>query len=210
MSEDHDIPGLTDADKIRLRAMMSDLTEMAAGLRAGTADPEDVEGGVARTMSVDVDRDTMLNALHIPADAGPSAPALETILRRIPDGWGRWISHDAGWYPIAVAVDQRLSTIDPEYVVHQIKEKYGTLRYYCAPSAEEPSAAVLDAFRAITGEAERASAITCERCGEPGVLLPGQNTLCLLRPQPWLHACAARHDVASKYPIGANGDQGWN
>jgi len=36
--------------------------------------------------SVDVDRDTMLNALHIPTDAGPFAAALETILRRIPDG----------------------------------------------------------------------------------------------------------------------------
>jgi hypothetical protein len=118
MSEHHDIPELTDTEKIRVRAMVSDMTEMAAGLRAGTATPEDVAGGVARIMSVDVDRDTMLNALHIPADAGPLAPALETILRRIPDGWGRWISHDAGWYPIAVGVDQRLSAIDPEYVVH--------------------------------------------------------------------------------------------
>jgi hypothetical protein len=170
MSEDHDIPELTDAEKIRVRAMVSDMTEMAAGLRAGTATPEAVAGGVARIMSVDIDRDTMLNALHIPADAGPFAPALETILRRIPDGWGRWISHDAGWYPIVVAVDQRLSAIDPEYVVHQIKEKFGTLRYYCAPSGDEPSPAVSDAFRAIIGEAERVSAIICERCSEPGVL----------------------------------------
>jgi len=92
MSEDHDIPELADAEKIRVRAMVSDMTEMAAGLRAGTATPEDVAGGVARNMSVDVDRDTMLNALHIPTDAGPFTPALETILRRIPDGWGRWIS----------------------------------------------------------------------------------------------------------------------
>lgn len=169
MSEDRDFPELTDAEKIRVRAMVSDMTEMAAGLRAGTATSEDVEGAVARIMSVDVDRDSMINALHIPADAGPFAPALETILRRIPDGWGRWISHDAGWYPIVVGVDERLSAIDPEYVVHQIKEKFGTLRYYCAPSGE-PSPAVFDAFRAITGEAERASAITCERCSEPGIL----------------------------------------
>ena len=170
MSEDHDIPELTDAEKIRVRAMVSDMTEMAAGLRAGTATPEDVAGGVARIMSVDVDRDTMINALRMPTDAGPFAAALETILRRIPDGWGRWISYDAGWYPIVVGVDERLSAIDPEYVVHQIKEKFGTLRYYCAPSGDEPDPAVCDAFRAIIGEAERASAVTCERCGEPGVL----------------------------------------
>jgi hypothetical protein len=178
MSEHNDIPELTDAEKIRVRAMVSDMTEMAAGLGGGTATPADVEGAVARIMSVDVDRDAMLNALHVPADAGPFAPALETILRRIPDGWGRWISHDAGWYPIVVALDQRLSAIDPDYVVHQVKEKFGALRYYCAPSAEEPSPAVLDAFGAIIGEAERASAITCERCGEPGVL---HETRCLVK-----------------------------
>lgn len=170
MSEHHDIPELTPAEQMRVRAMVSDMTEMVAGLGAGTATSKDVEGAVARIMSVDVDRGSTLNALHVPADAGPSASALETILRRIPDGWGRWISHDAGWYPIVVGVDQRLSAIDPEYVVHQIKEKFGTLRYYCAPSADEPGPAVLEVFGAIIGEAERASAITCERCSEPGVL----------------------------------------
>jgi len=69
-----------------------------------------------------------------------------------------------------VSVDQRLSTVDPEYVVHEIKEKFGILRYYCAPSGDEPNPSVSDAFRAITDDAERASAITCERCSETGVL----------------------------------------
>ena len=80
-----------------------------------------------------------------------------------------------------VGVDQRLSAIDPDYMVHQIKEKFGTLRYYCAPSGDEPSPAVSDAFRAITGEAERASSITCERCSDPGVLHENRylvKTLC--------------------------------
>jgi hypothetical protein len=193
MSEHHDIPELTPAEKIRVRAMVSDMTEMAAGLRAGTAAPEDVEGAVARVMSVDVDRDTMLNALHVPVDAGPFAPALETILRRIPDGWGRWIGHDAGWYQIVVDVDQRLSVIDPDYVVHQVKEKFGTLRYYCAPSEEERSPAVLDAFRAITAEAERASAITCERCSEPGVL---HETRCVVKT-----LCASCADSLAYTPV---------
>lgn len=40
MSESHDIPELADAEKIRVRAMVSDMTEMAAGLRAGTATPQ--------------------------------------------------------------------------------------------------------------------------------------------------------------------------
>lgn len=85
------------------------------------------------------------------------------------DGWGRRISHDEGWYPLVVNLDERLAAIDPDYVVHQVKEKFGTLRYYCAPSGD-PSTELWDTFHGIVGEAERMSAITCERCGEPGLL----------------------------------------
>lgn len=107
--------------------------------------------------------------IPVPADAGRYAAALERILRRIPDGWWLGIGHDAGWYRIAVACDERLAAIDPDYVLHQVKQKFGTLRYYCVPSAElGPD--VLEAFDDITDEAECVSAMTCERCGNPGAL----------------------------------------
>ncbi|OBI39699.1 hypothetical protein [Mycobacterium colombiense] len=109
-------------------------------------------------------------ALHIPANAGEHAAAIEAILRRVPDGWGRWLSVDAGWYPLVIATDRRLAEIDPGYVVHQIKEKFGTLRYYCAAGSDDPRREVLDALDAVTEEAERFSALTCERCGDPGIL----------------------------------------
>jgi hypothetical protein len=170
MKKDNDaIPELTEAQKIRLRATVSDMTDMSAGLRAGTASADDVESTLSRLFSCHIDRDTMINAVHVPADAGPYCPALETILRRIPDGWGRWIRHDAGWYPIVVGCDQRLAAIDPDYVVHQVKEKFGTLRYYCTPSGD-PTTEMSDTFDDITTEAARVSAITCERCGQPGAL----------------------------------------
>jgi hypothetical protein len=169
MSERDEFPELTDAEKVRWQATVSDITEMSANLHDGTATQDDIQRALNPMPSLDIDLDTLISAVHIPADAGPSAPALERILHRIPDGWGRWIGHDAGWYPIAVACDERLSAIDPDYVVHQIKEKFGTLRYYCAPSGE-PSPELLNAFDDIISEAERASALTCERCSEPGVL----------------------------------------
>jgi hypothetical protein len=180
MSADDPVPEFNDAEKIRSRAMISDLSAMGARLRDGRATEDDVAGAVARIMSLDIDRDTFINALHIPADAGPYASALENILRRIPDGWGRWFSHDAGWYAITVACDQLLAAIDPNYVVHQIKEKFGTLRYYCAPSGE-PRAEVYEAFDRVTSEAQRVSAITCECCGGPGDLYETRyraKTLC--------------------------------
>ena len=32
--------------------------------------------------------------------------------------------------------DRRLTEVDPNYIIHQIKEKYGTLRYYASPSQD--------------------------------------------------------------------------
>ena len=167
---DDDIPELTEAEKILYRATESDFTAMGDALRNGTATPDDVDGAFARLLSIDYDRDKHRNALHIPADAGPHATAIESILRRIPDNWGRWVSVDAGWYALVVATDSRLAALDPAYRVHQIKEKFGTLRYYYWPSSDDASPDLLDAMDAITDDAERASAITCERCGQPGVL----------------------------------------
>ncbi len=182
---DKDIPELTDAEKILYRATESDFAAMGDALRNGTATPDDVDGAFARLLSVDYDRDKHRNALHIPADAGAHAAAIESILRRIPDNWGRWVSVDAGWYPLVIATDQRLAALDPDYVVQQIKEKFGTLRYHCAPAGDDPDLELLDAFDAVTDDAQRASAVTCERCGEPGVLQRTRywaKTLC--------HACA--------------------
>lgn len=83
------IPELTESERIRIQATESDFAAMGDALRNGTATPEDVEGAFARFMSLDIDPQKHRNALHIPADAGPHAAAIETILRRVPDGWGR-------------------------------------------------------------------------------------------------------------------------
>jgi hypothetical protein len=182
---DDGIPELTETERILIRATESDFAAMGDALRNGTATPEDVEGAFARFMSLDIDPQKHRNALHIPADAGRHARVIETILRRIPDGWGRWISVDAGWYPLVIATDKRLAELDADYVVHQIKEKFGTLRYYYWPSSEDASPELLDAMDAIAEDAERTSAITCERCGQPGVLQRTQywaKALC--------HSCA--------------------
>lgn len=168
--DDDRIPELTEAETLRWRAVESDLTAMSEALNNGTATPEDVDGAFARLMELDIDHHKHRNALHIPSDAGDHAAAIEAILRRIPDGWGRWLSVDAGWYPLVIATDKQLALLDPHYRVQQIKEKFGTLCYYCWLSIEDADSELFDAMYAITDDAERASAITCERCGAPGIL----------------------------------------
>ena len=112
---------------------------------------------------VPIDTERMTNALHVPSDAGEYEDTLRALLERIPDGWGRWIQCGAGWYPILVRLEERLGEIDPDYRVLQIKEKFGTLRFYLAGQYDELG-------KAAVAEAEAEAARTCELCGSRGHL----------------------------------------
>jgi hypothetical protein len=75
---------------------------------------------------------------------------------------------DPGWYPILVGLDQALAAIDPDYLVYQVKEKFGGLRYYYASGAGGAAKTEMD--RLVT-DAERAARHTCELTGRPGILM---------------------------------------
>jgi hypothetical protein len=72
---------------------------------------------------------------------------------------------EQGWDKIIIDCHNSIITIDPDYVIHQIKEKFGTLRYYIASSHVDRNK-----IDEIIRQAEQLSAVTCERCGEPGKL----------------------------------------
>lgn len=61
---------------------------------------------------------------------------------------------------------------DHDVAVHQIKEKFGGLRFYVGEASDE--------FYGLVEAAEREAAVTCEECGEPGELRGGGwlKTLC--------------------------------
>ena len=78
-----------------------------------------------------------------------------------------------GWYGLINDVSAKLEKMivqyrqkhpNDEYFPHasQVKEKFGTLRFYMSSSTDEMN----DAIR----EAEDKSSITCERCGNKGKL----------------------------------------
>lgn len=102
-------------------------------------------------------------------------------MRRIPDGWGRWISCDAGWYPLIVDLDAAMAAIWPTYVVQQVKEKFGSLRFYFDAEGlplEDPRHRRRDA---LLRDAEERSLRTCEVCGADAVLCKRRGwlkTLC--------------------------------
>lgn len=74
-----------------------------------------------------------------------------------PDGW-KWIVEDA---------DRLLARLDPEYEIHQVKEKFGTLRYYYGTAASQEIQEVMDA---VVDRAEALSAKTCEVCGNSSAI----------------------------------------
>ena len=115
-------------------------------------------------MMSDEERYAMLNTPVLPEGAGDYAEGLIKIMNRIPPGWGRWISCDKGWFPILVEANEQLEFIDPNYEIHQIKEKFGTLRFYFNTEFDYETIQH-KIMESIICYAEEKSARTCEVCG---------------------------------------------
>lgn len=81
----------------------------------------------------------------------------EDIKARTPRGW-YGLSIPRGWEDLVAECHQILVRIHPDYEVHQIKEKFGGLRYYCSIPADSLANGVI-------GAAEARSQKTCQNCG---------------------------------------------
>lgn len=91
-------------------------------------------------------------------DAPPPVPEwIADLRRRTPKGW-YGLDAPKGWYPLIERLHAAIVERFPDYEVHQIKEKFGTLRYYCSVDGND------EVFALITA-AEAESARTCQKCG---------------------------------------------
>ena len=71
------------------------------------------------------------------------------------------VSIERGWWPLALRLHSAIKRLLPGYELHQVKEKFGGLRFYCAIDSNEEA-------RALIRTAEEESIRTCETCGEIG------------------------------------------
>jgi hypothetical protein len=167
MTDEKPIEALSELEQAQQRATRAAHAEMLDAMRSGDPDEKTAAMGqfwqALQTQNPVRTRDK----IHLPDDAGPHRESLIRIMSRIPDGWGRWISCDAGWYPIICGLDEQLAAIDPGYEVHQVKEKFGTLRYYARSEVSDPDGCM----RALIRAAEEQCETTCELCGEPAELM---------------------------------------
>jgi hypothetical protein len=81
------------------------------------------------------------------------------LQNRVPRGHG-WtgVTIGAHWRTIVTDIDTSLAELDPNYEIHQIKEKWGGLRYYCSLDDRDDAIAIIRA-----GEARAWR--TCTSCG---------------------------------------------
>lgn len=82
-----------------------------------------------------------------------------------------------GWHHLIRDLENILNDLDPNYRLHQVKEKFGGLRYYADTQVEEN----LTAFMSAVSVYEDQSFKICEVCGEPGQCVGSKGwikTLC--------------------------------
>lgn len=101
-------------------------------LMAASDETDETEAAVraVRQLMRGLDAEQYADALNVPEDAGEFADRLRGMLVRIPDGWGRWISCERGWYPLITELDRELAAVLPRYRIYQVKEKFAGLRFY--------------------------------------------------------------------------------
>ena len=90
---------------------------------------------------------------------------VRSILARFENGWPEVIDIGPGWLSLLVRLDQELAAIDPDYVIQQVKSKFGSLSFY-ARAAIEPRD-LSQEFHQTIRDAELASTEMCEECGGP-------------------------------------------
>lgn len=95
---------------------------------------------------------------------------IEKLRGKFVPGWLNVIDIDEGWYQLVLDCDKELTKLDPDYNLHQVKEKFGELRYYIRQS-DECGQNTLNEMNEIIRKYERLSSETCEATGDHGALM---------------------------------------
>lgn len=196
VAQDDDNLEMTDAEKASLAASNAAVGDFAGAMLSGDREGARAAMAAVQQANTRLDREALLNKIHMPKDAHGFEDGLRAIMMRIPNGWGRWISCSRGWYPIIIELDEAMAAIDPDYELHQVKEKLGGLRYYFRAS-ESITEADRQRMDELVDEAEERCESACELCGEPGVRHA--------TPHGWLKTLCQSCAAASKHgyePLG--------
>ena len=99
---------------------------------------------------------------------------IKNLTKKFAPGYYQSIDVDEGWYQIVLDCDKELSAIDPDYIILQIKQKFGGLRYYCQ-SSQPDNPELFAQINSVIKKYENIAAVTCEVTGNPGVLMKSET-----------------------------------
>ena len=204
MPDNDDIPEMTDAQKARMKVARGAYDHAFGAVLRGEAD-DTVDASFQQFLQTGSVYAETRDLIRVPDDAGAFRGGLIRIMRRIPDGWGRAIGVEAGWYRLITDLDEALAQLDSFYEVSQVKQKFGGLCYRAYPS--DGFTGDVTEFDRLIAETERQSWSTCEQCGQPGLLQEtcrpgGPRSVRTLCP-----SCAASGDRLGRsyYPVPEEG-----
>lgn len=103
---------------------------------------------------------------------------MEAVLDRIDPTFGKTIDCEEGWYDLILTMNSEIEKIDPDYRIYQVKEKFGSLRVYFQTSGPQFEKKIWDIIKRY----ERASQLTCEKTGKPGLLMKKDGHFKTLHP----------------------------
>lgn len=90
--------------------------------------------------------------------------ALVNMRSRFLEPWPPTFSVKDGWANLLISCHLALASVDANYRLYQVKEKFGALRVYVAPSDESFQLEINN----VTGLFSSMSMFVCEDCGSPG------------------------------------------
>jgi hypothetical protein len=97
-----------------------------------------------------------------------------SLIDKIKFGYEKSIYVSEGWRELVYTLHEKLSYISPNYKVHQVKQKFGGLRFYAeyVPKGKEKNPDLMKSiFDDLVALAETASYHICETCGDWGELV---------------------------------------
>lgn len=81
-----------------------------------------------------------------------------------------YLEIDEGWKQLVYDTHYKLLNIDSEYKIFQIKEKFGSLRYYFDTKYYSSDVKKYKKMIKITNEAEELSKTICQICSKPAMI----------------------------------------
>jgi hypothetical protein len=92
----------------------------------------------------------------------------EELWPRLDAGLGCGGNIGEGWYDLVRRLDAKIATICPDYVIDQVKEKFGALRFYIGKLPDTVSEEEKEQIYNLIHISESESNSICDVCGEAG------------------------------------------